>query len=182
MAGDDLERARDRWSYRGSTRPEWAIEPGPGQESVWDYPRPPRLEPYSPLVRVTHGTTVVAETRSAVRVLETASPPTIYISPKDVRTDLLVKARGSSMCEWKGAATYWTLDLDGCIAPSVAWTYETPFPDFAEIGGYYSFYPSKVNCQVDGERVRAQLGGFYGGWVTSDIVGPFKGQAGTGNW
>jgi uncharacterized protein (DUF427 family) len=134
------------------------------------------------LVRVAHSNTTIAETRNAARILETASPPSFYIPPEDVRTDLLVKARGASICEWKGSATYWSLDIDGCIAPSVAWTYETPFPDFAKIRGYYSFYPDKVDCYVDGEQVRAQLGGFYGGWVTPEIVGPFKGQAGTGSW
>lgn len=182
MAVDELERARDDWSFRGSNRPEWAIEPGPGQESVWDYPRPPRIEQDSRVVRVALGTTTIAETRNAVRILETASPPTIYIPPGDVRTDLLTQARGASICEWKGSATYWSLEIDGCITPRVAWTYETPFPDFAAIRGYFSFYPNKVDCYVSRVRVRAQLGGFYGGWVTPEIVGPFKGQAGTGRW
>lgn len=182
MSADDLERARNQWGFRGSRRPEWAIEPGPGQESVWDYPRPPRTETDSRLVRVAYGGTTIAETRNAIRVLETASPPTIYIPPQDVRTDLLQRARGASMCEWKGAATYWSLDIDGRIAPKVAWSYETPLPAFEQIRGYLSFYPNQLDCFVDGQRASAQLGGFYGGWVTPEIVGPFKGQAGTGNW
>ncbi len=179
---DDLDAARAQWVHRGEGRPEWAVEPGPGQESVWDYPRPPRLDVESRPIRVQLGSTVVAETERALRILETASPPTIYIPPEDVRTDLLVRARGATICEWKGSASYWSLDVDGCVAPSVAWSYETPFIDFAEIRGYLSFYPNKLDCFVDGERVRAQLGGFYGGWVTPEIVGPFKGQAGTGGW
>lgn len=182
MAANDLERARALWSFRGADRPDWAIEPGPGQESVWDYPRPPRWEPDSRSVRVAHGATVVAETRRAVRVLETASPPTFYIPPEDVRTDLLVRARGASICEWKGSATYWSLELEGSKAPNVAWSYETPFPHFEEIRGYLSFYPNKLDCYVDEQLVSGQLGGFYGGWVTPEIVGPFKGQAGTGSW
>ncbi len=117
-----------------------------------------------------------------MRVLETASPPTVYIPREDVRTDLLVRARGATICEWKGSATYWSLDVDGCITPNVAWSYEEPFIEFADIRGYLSFYPNKVSCFVDDEPVRAQLGGFYGGWVTPEIVGPFKGQAGTGSW
>ena len=182
MAADKFERARKQWSFRGSNRPEWAIEPGPGQESVWDYPRPPRLDPDPRLVRVVHGSTTIAETRHAVRVLETASPPTIYIPPEDVQTDLLKRARGASLCEWKGSATYWSLDVDGCITPKIGWSYQTPFPAFEAIRGYLSFYPNKVDCFVDEHKASAQLGGFYGGWVTPEIVGPFKGQAGTGSW
>ena len=107
MAADDLERTRQQWTYRGSTRPAWAIEPGPGQESVWDYPRPPRIDPDSRLVRIVYGNMTIAETRRAFRVLETASPPTVYIPPEDVRTDLLVRAPDTTICEWKGPATYW---------------------------------------------------------------------------
>jgi len=182
MTADDLKRARALWSFRGSRRPDWAIEPGPGQESVWDYPRPPRIDHSKRVVRVKYGETTVAETRGAVRVLETASPPTFYIPPEDVRTELLVRAPGTSICEWKGSATYWSLELDGSKAPNVAWSYETPFPEFDEIRGYLSFYPNKLVCYVDDQRVTGQLGGFYGGWVTPEIVGPFKGQAGTGSW
>jgi uncharacterized protein (DUF427 family) len=182
MAADDLERARNQWSFRGSRRPEWAIEPGPGQESVWDYPRPPRMDSDERLIRVAHGGTTIAETRSAIRVLETASPPTFYIPRQDVRTALLRRARGASICEWKGSATYWSLDLGGCVAPNVAWSYETPFPEFDAIKGYVGFYPDKLDCFVDRQKVSGQLGGFYGGWVTPEIVGPFKGQAGTGSW
>jgi uncharacterized protein (DUF427 family) len=182
MAKDDLDRARAQWAYRGSERPEWAIEPGPGQESVWDYPRPPRIEPDSRLVRVASGAITIAETSKALRVLETASPPTIYIPPEDVRTDLIIRAPGVSICEWKGSATYWSLHIDGCKVPNIAWSYESPFVEFGEIRGYFSFYPDRVDCYVDGHHVQAQVGGFYGGWVTPDVVGPFKGQAGTGSW
>lgn len=149
---------------------------------MWDYPRPPRIDSDSRLVRIVHGNMTIAETRRAFRVLETASPPTVYIPPEDVRTDLLVRAPDTTICEWKGPATYWSLHIDGCSVPNVAWSYETPYPEFEAIRGCLSFYPSKLACYIDEHRVQAQLGGFYGGWVTPEIVGPFKGQAGTGGW
>ena len=182
MNEDDLKQAGAHWSHRGSRRPDWAIAPGPGEESVWDYPRPPRLEADRRLVRVVHENTVIAESRRAVRILETASPPTFYIPPQDVQMDLLERARGGSLCEWKGSATYWSLRADGSEVPNVAWSYEQPFADFAEIRGYLGFYPSKLECYVDAHRVAPQPGGFYGGWVTPEVVGPFKGGAGTTAW
>ncbi len=121
----------------------------------------------------------LASTRSAVRVLETASPPTFYVPAADVDTDRLVRAEGRSFCEWKGPARYWSLDADPTI---IGWDYPEPFSEFAAIAGCYSFYPGRVPCRVDGERVRAQAGGFYGGWITDEVVGPFKGDPGTGGW
>lgn len=182
MNENELARARAQWNHRGSGRPKWAVAPGENQESVWDYPRPPRLDPDSRLVRVVLGETVIAQSRRAIRVLETASPPTFYIPPRDVRVELLTRAPGASLCEWKGSATYWSLRLDGREVPNVAWSYEEPFVDFVSIGGYLSFYPGKLECYVEDDRVVAQPGGFYGGWVTPEIVGPFKGQPGTGGW
>ena len=117
-----------------------------------------------------------------MRVLETASPPVFYLPPDDVRTELLARERGRSMCEWKGPATYWSLKADGREVSHCAWSYERPFPEFTEIRGYLSFYPSKLECYVDGHRVEPQPGGFYGGWVTPEVVGPFKGEPGTGGW
>ena len=182
MKQSELERARAHWAHRGSHRPEWAIAPGPGQESVWDYPRPPRIEQDSRLVRVRYDDTLLAETQRALRLLETASPPTFYIPPDDVRKDLLVPGRGASLCEWKGAARYWSLQAGGNEIPNVAWSYEQPFPEFAELSGHLCFYPGKVECYVDEHRVEAQAGGFYGGWITPEVVGPFKGDPGTGGW
>ncbi|MDH3201099.1 MAG: DUF427 domain-containing protein [Myxococcales bacterium] len=179
---DDLERARGQWTHRGDGRPTWAIEPKPGQESVWDYPRPPTLDPDSRLVRVVFTNMVIAETGRSIRVLETASPPTFYIPPDDVRTELLMPGRGASQCEWKGTASYWSLRIDPNEITNVAWSYEDPNPEFTMIRGYLGFYPSKVQCYVDGNRVAPQPGGFYGGWVTEEIVGPFKGEPGTGGW
>ncbi len=179
---DDLERVRGQWAHRGGGRPSWAIEPGPGQESVWDYPRPPRLDSDSRQVRVVFMNMVIAETRRSIRVLETASPPTFYIPRDDVRTDLLTPGRGASHCEWKGEASYWSLRVAPNEIANVAWSYEDPYPEFKMIQGHLAFYPSKVQCYVDGGRVAPQPGGFYGGWVTEEIVGPFKGEPGTGGW
>lgn len=178
----DIERARAQWRHRGTSRPPWAIKPGPDQESVWDYPRPPRLEGDARVVRVMHGRTVIGETQAAVRILETASPPTFYIPRQDVDVGRLVESDGSSHCEWKGAATYWSLRADGSFAPQVGWSYEDPYPEFDTIRGHFSFYPAKLQCFVGNDLVMPQPGGFYGGWVTPEVVGPFKGDPGTGAW
>jgi uncharacterized protein (DUF427 family) len=171
------------WQYDGSKRPPNAVAPGPGQESVWDYPRPPRWVQDDRHVVVRAGETVIADTRRAIRVLETASPPTFYLPPQDIDQTLLVKTSGLSMCEWKGAASYWTAALPGGTRlEAIGWSYARPRPAFAAIAGWLSFYPARLCCEVDGERVRAQPGGFYGGWLTHEIVGPVKGEPGTGHW
>ncbi len=167
------------WSFRGQQRPDFAIEPGPGQESVWDYPRPPALVATDRQVIVRAGDDIIADTRRAMRVLETASPPTYYLPPEDVDFTRLIDAPGSSYCEWKGRANYYALATGGGV---VGWQYRDPSPTFAEIAGYLSFYPAKLHCTVDGEVVRPQPGDFYGGWITDEITGPFKGEPGTGHW
>lgn len=174
-----LRAARDAWSNTGRQRPPFAVEPGPGQESVWDYPRPPALVAEHRHVVVGDPSSPLADTRSSLRVLETASPPTFYLPPGDVDVARLVPAPGRSFCEWKGEATYLAL-ADG--ADPIAWTYRNPFAEFVSLAGFVAFYPGRVPCFVDGERVRAQAGGFYGGWVTDEIVGPFKGEPGTSGW
>ena len=170
------------WQYRGQDRPPFAKEPGPGQESVWDYPRPPVIVVDQRRVEVRLGDLVIADSRQKYRILETASPPTFYIPPQSVRTQLLEPCPGSSVCEWKGVAHYWTLRDDPCAPRAIGWSYSNPNPPFEAIAGHFSFYPALVECFVDGERVRPQPGEFYGGWVTSEIVGPFKGEPGTGQW
>ena len=169
------------WQFTGYRRPAFAHRPGPGQESVWDYPRPPDVVPDGRIVEVRVGARPVARTDAALRVLETASPPTFYLPADCVCFDDLIPVSGQSFCEWKGVARYWGLAsrLDSGI---VAWAYPAPTKRFARIAGYVSFYPGKVECFVDGEPVRAQPGEFYGGWVTDDVVGPFKGEPGTGGW
>ena len=155
------------------------IEPGPGQESVWDYPRPPRVELCRRVARVEVDGVLVARSSKALRVLETAGPPTIYFPPDDVTFELLTPSGGrSTYCEWKGRASYF--DVAG--RRRAAWTYSDPKEDFGQLRDHISFYPAKVECYLDEELVRPQPGRFYGGWVTDDIVGPFKGELGTLTW
>jgi uncharacterized protein (DUF427 family) len=158
-------------------------EPGPGQESVWDYPRPPVVVGSTRLVRVEHGGEIVAETRRALRVLETAGAPTWYLPREDVRMELLSPAPGRTLCEWKGSASYYDLVVGPMRSPRAAWTYERPRPGYEALAGRIAFYPGRLDAAlVDGERARPQDGGFYGGWVTDDVVGPFKGEPGTESW
>ena len=169
------------WKYKGQQRPSFAIKPDQGQESVWDYPRPPMLVLDNRLIEVKSGTKEIGSTRNAYRILETASPPTFYIPPEDINRGYLIRAGGSSFCEWKGAASYWGVQ-ESLDPRAIGWSYENPSPAFEQIKGYYSFYPAYVECYVNGELVRPQPGRFYGGWVTDDVVGPFKGEPGTSHW
>lgn len=170
------------WRWHGQGRPPFAVEPGPGQESVWDYPRPPRVEPDPRPVRVEADGIEVAASGRALRVLETASPPTFYLPLSDVRHELLVPAAGRSYCEWKGPARYWSLQLPAGVRPQVGWTYPDPLAPFASLRDHVAFYPARVACFVDGARVEPQPGRFYGGWVTPELVGPFKGEPGSEGW
>ncbi len=170
------------WPHTGRQRPAWAIVPSPGQESVWDYPRPPRLAFDVREVVVRLGEVEIARSRRAIRVLETASPPTFYLPCDDVTPGLLVPAPGRSSCEWKGEARYLSVVTPDQRLAGVAWSYQKPPAAFSAIRDHVAFYPSRLECSVDGERVRPQPGRFYGGWITSDVVGPFKGEPGTGGW
>jgi len=159
------------------------IEPGPGQESAWDYPRPPAVEPSERHVVVKFGGVVVADTRQAVRVLETTHPPVYYIPPHHVRLELMTLSPLHTECEYKGTASYYDLALDGRVARNAAWVYTDPTPGYEAIRGRIAFYPGRVDeVFVDGERVTPQQGSFYGGWITSDVVGPFKGEPGSWGW
>jgi uncharacterized protein (DUF427 family) len=159
------------------------IPPGPGQESVWDYPRPPRVEPTDRRVRVELGDRVVADTTAALRVLETSQPPAFYLPPADVDLDLLRPTSRHTWCEWKGQADYWTVAAGDRVAEAAAWSYSRPSPGYEAITDHLAFYPQAMDaCWVGDERVRANEGGFYGGWITSDVVGPFKGGPGTMDW
>lgn len=170
------------WKYTGKTRPTFAEPVSEGQESVWDYPRPPVTDTDNRKIMVKFNGQVIAESTSAIRILETASPPSFYIPPDDVNRELLQKAKGSSFCEWKGSATYWDVLTARQTVQKAGWSYHNPSERFTVIDGYFSFYPALVNCFVDGEPVIPQPGGFYGGWITSEITGPVKGRAGTGGW
>jgi uncharacterized protein (DUF427 family) len=155
-------------------------------ERAADYPRPPRIEPDARRVRVLHGGVVVIDTVRALRVLETWSPPTFYLPVADLSPGVrLVRSAGaSSFCEWKGQATYWSLAIDDeVVVRDAAWSYESPTPAFASIVDHVAFYASRVDeCWVGDELARPQAGRFYGGWITSEVEGPFKGDPGTERW
>ena len=159
------------------------IKPQPGQESVWEYPRPPRLEDCESHIKIVFNREIIAETRRAKRVLETSHPPSYYLPPEDVRLEYLLKSNHRSWCEWKGKAGYYTLKVGEKMVEQVAWYYPDPAPAFAAIKDYLAFYPAPMDaCYVDGDKVLPQPGGFYGGWITPNIVGPFKGEPGTPGW
>lgn len=158
------------------------IEPKPGQESVWDYPRPPRIEPTSEHVVVAFHGMPIADTTRALRVLETSQPPAYYIPPSDVRFGGLTKTDSLSFCEWKGEASYFDLVVPETKIEQVAWTYSHPMQPYAALTDYVAFYAQKLDCSVDGERVVPNEGSYYGGWVTSKVVGPFKGAPDSRWW
>lgn len=156
---------------------------GPGQESVWDYPRPPRLEPVGQRLRVVFAGREVAATQGGFRVLETSHPPTYYFPPSDVAPGLLGPPRRAGICEWKGRAVLFDLAVDGRRADGAAWAYPDPTPDFRAIASYVAVYAGPMDaCYVGDERVLPQPGGFYGGWITSAVRGPFKGGPGSMGW
>ncbi len=153
------------------------------KESVWDYPRPPRVEVYQNLVEINHSGYNLAKSNRSCRVLETSHPPVFYIPQEDIMMELMQKTKRTSMCEFKGMAVYFDLVTDKEKIENVAWCYESPRKGFESIKDFLAFYPSKVEaCYVDGERVTAQEGDFYGGWITSNLEGPFKGAPGTWGW
>ena len=159
------------------------IKPGPGQESVWDYPRPPRVEDSARRVRVIFNGVTIADTHRAKRVLETSHPPVYYIPPDDIKMEYLSMTRRATVCEFKGRAGYYSVTVGDKTVLNGAWFYPSPTPAFAGIKDYVAFYPGKMDtCLVDDEQVHAQPGDFYGGWITGDIVGPFKGDPGTEGW
>lgn len=155
----------------------------PGQESVWDYPRPPRLEPTSASIEIVLGGQVVARTTAAWRVLETSHPPTYYLPPEAFEPGVLRPAEGASWCEWKGEASYYDLVRGEVVAPRAGWTYLRPTTGFEAIAGAVAVMAAPMDrCSVDGETVSPQPGGFYGGWITSTVAGPFKGIPGSHGW
>ena len=153
-------------------------------ESVWDYPRPPRLEPTPRHLRILHDGIVLADTTRALRILETSHPPVYYIPPADIAMQYLTRSpRRSSFCEFKGHATYWSINIPEAPSPDAAWSYAHPTASYAALRDHLAFYASLVDeCTVDGERVQPQPGDFYGGWITSHVKGPFKGAPGTLGW
>ncbi|HUR22837.1 MAG TPA: DUF427 domain-containing protein [Acidimicrobiales bacterium] len=159
------------------------IEPAPGQESVWDYPRPPLLEAVNRQVEVIFGGNTIAITLAPLRVLETSHPPVYYLPLGSFIAGCVAPSGRTSYCEFKGLATYLDVVVGKHRAPSAAWRYDDPSPAYAALAGCISFYPALMDvCLVDGEFVSPQPGGFYGGWITSKVVGPFKGEPGTEGW
>ena len=165
------------WKFTGQKRPDFATVPCADEESVWDYPRPPSIVDDHRDVKVFAADgTLVAACSNSKRVLETASPPTFYLPPEALKVSF-DQVGGASYCEWKGQAEYFAY-----AGHRLAWRYPRPTQAFAEVAGWFSFYPAECRCVVAGETVRAQAGGFYGGWVTDEIVGPYKGEPGRSGW
>ena len=159
------------------------IIPGPGRESVWDYPRPPAVRRDGRRVEVWFGGERIADSRRALRVLETSHPPAFYIPEEDIVSGRLEPSGRGSFCEFKGRALYFEVRAGGRVAQDAAWSYPDPAAGFETIAGHLSFYPGRMErCLVGGELVRPQPGGFYGGWITAEVVGPFKGAHGTEGW
>ncbi|MEW1692904.1 DUF427 domain-containing protein [Streptomyces sp. NPDC091265] len=152
-------------------------------ESVWDYPRPPAALLDDRHVVVEFAGTVIADSRRAVRVLETTHPPVFYLPADDVALYCLLADAHRSWCEWKGEAAYWNLKVGDQVSGRAAWNYPDPVDAYAKLAGHFAFYPTRVDrCSVNGETVSPQAGDFYGGWITSEIQGPFKGEPGTAGW
>ena len=159
------------------------IKPQAVKESVWDYPRPPRLEDVRQHVRIVFNDVIIADTNQAKRILETSHPPVYYLPPDGIRMEYLQKNNHRSFCEFKGTAGYYDLKVNDQQVTNAAWFYADPVPQYAGLKDYLAFYPSNMDaCYVGDERVQAQEGDFYGGWITSTIVGPFKGGVGTWGW
>ena len=182
---DDAEKTFHRTKMRQRPSRDGIIKPGPGQESVWDYPRPPRVALISKPGKVLLNGHVIAESDRLLKVMETASPPTYYFPPDDVDLARLEESARRTFCEWKGEASYWHVSADGVRMEHAAWSYPNPLEDSgecAQVRGHFAFYPSGLECFLGDDRIDPQEGGFYGGWITPDITGPFKGAPGTRGW
>lgn len=155
----------------------------PGQESVWQFPRPAIAEPTRSHVVIEHAGKIIADTRASIRTLETSHPPSYYIPRTDIACGFLRPAEGSSFCEWKGAAVYWDVVIGETTLPCVGWSYPSPTRSFEVLRDHVAFYAKPFDrCTVDGETVIPQPGAFYGGWITSAVAGPFKGVPGSDGW
>jgi uncharacterized protein (DUF427 family) len=160
------------------------IAPGPGQESVWDYPRPPRIERVDVSLCVRHGGREIARAAGGWRVLETSHPPVYYLPPESIAHGRLRPAERTSFCEYKGVARHWdVVDGERVVVRDAGWSYPEPAPAFAALAHHVAFYAGRLDeCSVGTDRVTPQTGDFYGGWISPAIVGPFKGAPGTWGW
>jgi uncharacterized protein (DUF427 family) len=179
---DWLQSARDQWQWRGQSRPPFAQTPQPGQTSVWDFPRPPQIASDTREVVACWGEIEVARTRRAIKVLETSHPPCFYVPWSDVAKHLLQQQTGSSFCEWKGPAQYWALVNGSDRLDGAAWSYPRPLAGAEALADCVAFHAAGLTCTVGGATVTPQPGGFYGGWITPDLAGPFKGDPGSRGW
>ncbi len=179
---DWVKLAQEQWNWRGTTRPPFAVVPNASQISVWDFPRPPKYVEDRREVVICFKGQEIARTKNAILVLETAHPPSFYIPPKDINFNFLKPSTGNSFCEWKGPAQYWDIDDGINQLKKVAWSYAQPFDEAKMIADHIAFYPTHLQCTVDGQPVLPQPSGFYGGWITPELVGPFKGEPGSESW
>lgn len=182
MDDKQLKKHREAWQHRGQQRPHFAVEPGPGQESVWDYPRPPAYVADQRRVVVRVGERVIADSDGSIRALETGSPPAFYLPAAAFELGYLKPNPQHTFCEWKGVASYFDVVTPDGVIEAAVWTYPTPLAGAEKIAGWYSCYPERLQCEVGDESIHAQAGRYYGGWVTSELVGPWKGEPGTGHW
>jgi len=183
FSGQNMEDNERRPDSTRRERPLETVTPGPGQESVWDYPLPPRVEPVAQRVLVEFGGIILADSVRAYRLLQTATPPVYYVPRDDVRVEHLAPSGHTTICEWKGGAEYWSVRVGERSAENAAWSYPEPDNGYEVIRDYLAFYARKMDaCYVGAYRVIPQPGEYYGGWITPDIVGPFKGEPGTENW
>ena len=179
----DLDAKHKYYQNLPRARPAEIVVPGPGQESVWDYPRPPIVVPVEQRIKVEFNSVVIAQSQDAYRVLETAGAPVYYIPQKDIQMEHLSQTSHTSFCEWKGMAEYWAVEVNGKMVNNAAWSYPTPDPGFEQITDHLAFYAFKMDaCYVGNEKAEPQPGHFYGGWVTTNIVGPIKGEPGSQRW
>ena len=186
MTDQEFSDERRKWLEFERIRPAHIERPGPGQESVWDYPRPPKVERVNKPLKVILNDVVIAETDHGLRVIETSSPPQYYFPPNDVQLEYFQRTSQRSLCEWKGQAGYWNIRVGDKQIENGAWSYESPFVDIADysmLKSYLAFYVRPMDsCWVGDEQVEPQPGEFYGGWVTSNLTGPFKGEPGSEGW
>lgn len=177
---DWIEHARKKWEFTGKKRPEFADIPKDGQISVWDFPRPPLIKKVDRTIKVLNNKISVAETKNALMVCETSSPPTYYIPKKDVEIELLTEMDAKSWCEWKGQSQNWALKSKP--EQVVAWSYHFHFASYEQLKNHFAFYPHYLQCFVGDELVSAQKNDYYGGWVTKNLSGPIKGKIGSEHW
>ncbi|MFQ5993231.1 MAG: DUF427 domain-containing protein [Nitrospiraceae bacterium] len=179
----DIEQQREAWRTRVRRRPVHIEKPGPGQESVWDYPRPPRVETVPDRLSVEFAGTVLAETVHGLRVLETSGPPVYYFPRIDVQVEYLESTLLRTLCEWKGYAQYWSVRVGTRCAENAVWSYPDPEPEYESLRDHLAFSASMTDaCYVGRHRVVPQPGQYYGGWITPNVVGPFKGGPSTEDW